>query len=75
MHLLAQLPGCDDADILVQTAAQHSVLCSSLSSYDAHAPRQTRAQVVLGYAGLSDDAIASAVQRLSLAWNGAGTRS
>ena len=75
LHLLAQLPGCDDADILVQTAAQHSVLCSSLSSYDAHAPRQTRAQVVLGYAGLSDDAIASAVQRLSLAWNGAGTRS
>lgn len=69
LHLLASLPGWPDAEQLVQAAAAQSVRCSSLSSYDAQNPRQTHAQVVLGYAGLTDDAIAPAVQRLSLAWN------
>lgn len=69
LHLLAALPGWPDAEQLVQAAATQSVRCSSLSSYDAHTPHETRAQVVLGYAGLADDAIPPAVQRLSLAWN------
>jgi GntR family transcriptional regulator/MocR family aminotransferase len=65
LHALVRLPRAVDAQRLLQAAAERSVGVYPLSFHLIDTPRHTDA-VVLGYAGLSEPAIAEGIARLAV---------
>lgn len=69
LHLLAQLQNGMTEQALVRAAEQADVHCSGLSAYYyANADTCPPATVVLGYAGMTEQALKQAVARLKEAW-------
>ncbi len=68
LHLLLKIQNGMDEKILVQKARENGVRVYGLSNYYSSPEKPPEATLVLGYAGLSEDAIAEAVKRLRQAW-------
>lgn len=66
LHFLLTLPRFSEAE-LVARAAEQSVRVHPLSRY-CHASAPPPSTVVLGFAGLSEDELAQAAERLKAAW-------